>query len=92
MGGGCLVNMLLNLTIPFPEATIHPFPTHGPWYVPKVQLRDSKADIHAVKAAAVVAGTTAAAAYLDAKFHLSKDVQALARVKIAERGYAKAGT
>lgn len=40
-------------------------------------------------AAAIAAGTWASAAYLDAKFHIRKDVEGLARMKRGERDYAK---
>jgi len=46
----------------------------------------------AATAAAVAAGSWAAGAYLDAKFHLRKDLTALRRLKVAEREYARAGT
>ena len=38
-----------------------------------------------------IAGTAAAAAYLDAKFHISKDIRTLWNVKAAERRVIKAG-
>ncbi|KAF2263382.1 acetyl-CoA synthetase-like protein [Lojkania enalia] len=41
--------------------------------------------------AAGVAGATAAAAYLDAKFHLSKDIRALRNVQASERDFKKNG-
>ena len=43
-------------------------------------------------ATAVVAGGTALAAYLDAKFHISKDLSSIARLKKGERDYKQAGT
>jgi hypothetical protein len=39
--------------------------------------------------AAVAAGTWATAAYLDAKYHLSKDITILRKLKQAERDYQK---
>ena len=42
--------------------------------------------------AAAIAGTSAAAAYLDAKFHISKDVGTIGRLKAGEAAYVKAGT
>lgn len=41
--------------------------------------------------AAALAGGTTLAAYLNAKFHLSKDANALWALKKGEREYAKAG-
>jgi hypothetical protein len=40
--------------------------------------------------AAIAAGTWATAAYLDAKFHLRKDLDGIRRLKAGERDYAKA--
>ncbi|KAF2190471.1 acetyl-CoA synthetase-like protein [Zopfia rhizophila CBS 207.26] len=40
--------------------------------------------------AAAIAGTTAAAAYLDAKFHISKDISSIRGSKAAEQEFAKA--
>lgn len=48
-------------------------------------------DISAASAAAAVAGTTAAAAYLNAKYHIREDITNIAKLKIGERGYARAG-
>jgi hypothetical protein len=39
----------------------------------------------------VVAGTAAAAAYLNAKYHIAKDVKSLLRIKLSERRVIKAG-
>jgi hypothetical protein len=39
--------------------------------------------------AAVAAGTWATAAYLDAKYHLSKDITILRKLKQAEKDYKK---
>lgn len=41
--------------------------------------------------AAVAAGTVAAAAYVDAKFHIRKDVEVLVSLKKLEREYIQAG-
>lgn len=41
-------------------------------------------------AAAVIGGTTVAA-YLDAKFHIKKDVSAVLTLRKGEREYARAG-
>lgn len=41
--------------------------------------------------AAIVAGGTAAASYLEAKYHLSKDINALYQFKTIQREYARAG-
>lgn len=43
-----------------------------------------------IATAAIAAGTWASAAYLDAKLHIRKDVEVLARLKAGERDYAKA--
>lgn len=43
-------------------------------------------------AAAALVGGTSVAAYLNAKFHITKDVSAVLSVKRGEREYAKAGT
>lgn len=40
---------------------------------------------------AAITGSTAVAAYIDAKYHLTRDVRALYRIRQAEREYAKAG-
>lgn len=44
-----------------------------------------------VPVAATLAGTTAAAAYLDAKFHVRKDLSSLYRLHSATKQYAQAG-
>ena len=41
--------------------------------------------------AAAVVGTTAAAAYTDAKFHVTKDLVAIRRVQKADKALAQAG-
>ena len=41
--------------------------------------------------AAVAAGTVAAGAYLDAKYHIRKDVDVLVQLKKLEREYIQAG-
>ncbi|KAI9817440.1 MAG: hypothetical protein M1827_001050 [Pycnora praestabilis] len=46
----------------------------------------------ALATAAAIGGTATAAAYLDAKFHIKKDVGNLILAKKAEREYRKAGT
>ena len=42
--------------------------------------------------AGAIAGATAAAAYLDAKFHIRKDIGAIRRVNSAQREFAAACT
>jgi hypothetical protein len=46
----------------------------------------------AIQAGAVTTGAMAAAAYLDAKFFISKDWNVLRRMKMAERNWVDAGT
>ena len=64
------------------------------WRLVRLEIPNcrGRANIDAATAAAAVAGTTVAAAYLDAKYHISKDVRMIAKLKIGEREYAKAGT
>lgn len=51
-----------------------------------------RADLmNAGTAAAALIGGTTVAAYLNAKFHFTKDVRAVLTVKKGEREYAKAG-
>ena len=44
-----------------------------------------------IAAAAAVAGTTAAAMYLDAKHHIRKDIRIIRTIKLVENMYIEAG-
>lgn len=46
----------------------------------------------AVPVAGAIAGATAAAAYLDAKFHLTQDIRTIRGTRATESSFAKAGT
>lgn len=68
-----------------------PYPSSKPWHSvstpPPLGLLANK---HGTATAALTAaGTWAAAAYLDAKLHLRKDIQGLTRLKKAEWDYQK---
>ncbi len=62
--------------------------THSSYFPPDRQ-GDRRADMVLAATTAIV-GTSAAAAYLDAKFHFTKDLWFINRFKQTEKAYAKA--